>query len=170
MEIRDATPADAAAIAAIYNHYVLGSVISMEEDAVSDSAMAQRIAGVQDASLPWLVLHDNGVIAGYAYASQWRARRGYRYSVESTVYLDAMHHGRGYGVRLYGVLLERLRAAGYRQVIGGIALPNPASIALHAKLGFEQVARFPEVGTKFGHWLDVAYWQKKLEPTGVGPG
>lgn len=164
MEIRDAHADDAPAIAAIYNHYVLGSLISMEEEAVGDSAMAERIADVQAAALPWLVLHADGDIAGYAYASKWRARRGYRYSVESTVYLAPGHHGRGHGARQYRELLARLRAAGYRQVIGGIALPNPASIALHEKLGFEKVAQFPQVGTKFGQWLDVGYWQKSLDP------
>jgi len=163
VEIRDAHAGDAAAIAAIYNHYVLGSIISMEEDAVGDGAMAERIAEVQGASLPWLVLHDDGVLAGYAYASKWRARRGYRYSVESTVYLAPGQQGRGHGARLYRALLARLRAGGYRQVIGGIALPNPASVALHEKLGFEKVAQFREVGLKFGQALDVGYWQKSLD-------
>lgn len=162
MEIRDASASDAAAIAAIYNHYVLHTVVSMEDEAVSDGTMAQRIADVQQAALPWLVLHDGGAVAGYAYATKWRARPGYRYSVESSVYLAAPHHGRGHGERLYRVLLERLRGGGYRQVIGGIALPNPGSIGLHEKLGFEQVATFRHVGTKFGRWLDVGYWQKDL--------
>lgn len=163
MEIRDAHAGDAAAIAAIYNHYVLGSTISMEEEAVADGAMAARIAEVQGAGLPWLVLHEDCVLAGYAYASKWRARPGYRYSVESSVYLAPERHGRGHGARLYRALLARLRAAGCRQVIGGIALPNPASIALHEKLGFEQVAQFREVGTKFGQWVDVGYWQRRLD-------
>lgn len=163
MDIRDAHAGDAAAIAAIYNQYVLDSIISMEEEAVGERAMAERIAEVQGAALPWLVLHQDGVLAGYAYASKWRARRGYRYSVESTVYLAPTHHGHGHGARLYRELLARLRAGGYRQVIGGIALPNPASIALHEKLGFEKVAQFREVGTKLGQWLDVGYWQKSLD-------
>lgn len=163
MEIRDAQAGDAAAIAAIYNHYVLGSTVSMEEEAVGDSAMAGRIADVRDAALPWLVLYQEGVLAGYAYASKWRARRGYRFSVESTVYLAPEQRGRGHGAVLYRELLARLDAAGYRQVIGGIALPNPASIALHEKLGFEKVAQFREVGVKFGQPLDVGYWQKSLQ-------
>jgi L-amino acid N-acyltransferase YncA len=166
LDIRDANPGDAAAIAAIYNHYVLHTVVSMEEQPVSDAEMAQRIADIGQAGLPWLVMLERDVVAGYAYASKWRARPGYRYSVESTVYLGQAHHGRGLGQRLYRILLDRLDADGYRQVIGGIALPNDASVALHEKLGFEKVAQFREVGTKFGGWVDVGYWQKRLgEPS-----
>lgn len=163
MEIRDAVADDAPAIAAIYNHYVLNTIVSMEEDAVSAAAMAQRIADVQSAGLPWLVLRDEHALAGYAYASKWRARPGYRHSVESSVYLAQAWHGRGLGKHLYGVLLARLREGNYRQVIGGIALPNPGSVGLHEKLGFEQVAQFREVACKFERWVDVGYWQKRLD-------
>lgn len=162
MEIRDAAADDAPAIAAIYNHYVLNTIVSMEEEAVSATTMAGRIADVQSAALPWLVLCDEGAVAGYAYATKWRARPGYRHSVESTVYLGEAWHGRGLGARLYATLLARLREAGLRQVIGGIALPNSGSVALHEKLGFEQVAQFREVACKFDRWVDVGYWQKRL--------
>jgi L-amino acid N-acyltransferase YncA len=162
MEIRDANMTDAAAIAAIYNHYVLNSVISFEEEAVADADMAQRIAGVQGDTLPWLVMDDGGMVVGYAYATKWRVRHAYRHSVETTVYLDAGQVGAGLGSRLYGALLERLRQSHYHVAIGGIALPNPASIALHEKAGFEKTAHFKEVGFKFGRWLDVGYWQLKL--------
>lgn len=114
MEIREANSGDAAAIANIYNHYVLTTIVSMEEEAVSPGVMAQRIAEVQAAALPWLVLHDQDAVAGYAYASKWRTRPGYRYSVETSVYLAQPHHGRGHGARLYRDLLARLQAAGYR--------------------------------------------------------
>lgn len=162
MHIREATGADAAAIAAIYNPYVLTTAISFEEEAVGVDAMAQRIADVHAAGLPWLVLEDADGIAGYAYATKWRVRQAYRYSVETTVYLAQGRAGGGLGMRLYQALLERLRAAGVHLAIGGITLPNPASVALHEKAGFVAAARFTEVGFKFGRWIDVGYWQLRL--------
>jgi phosphinothricin acetyltransferase len=159
--LRDATPADAAGIAAIYNHYVGTTTISMETDPVADEEMARRIAEVQEAALPWLVLLEEGRLLGYAYAGKWRARPGYRHAVESSVYIVDGQRGRGLGLALYRALLARL-AGRFHTVIGGIALPNAASIALHEGLGFRQVACFPEVGHKFGAWVDVGYWQLTL--------
>lgn len=161
--LRDACAADALAIAAIYNHYVATTVISMESDPVDAGAMARRIADVQGAALPWLVLVDGDTVLGYAYASQWRARPGYRHAVESSVYVDAVRRGSGCGLTLYRALIARL-AGRFHCVIGGIALPNPASVALHERLGFHQVACFTEVGHKFGNWVDVGYWQLRLAP------
>jgi L-amino acid N-acyltransferase YncA len=162
MHLRDARPSDAPAIAAIYTHYVLNTAISFEEEAVGADEMARRIADVQAAGLPWLVLEDGDAVAGYAYASKWRVRHAYRYSVESTVYLADGLNGGGLGSTLYRALLERLRQAGCHLVIGGIAQPNPGSVALHEKLGFEKAAHFTEVGYKFGKWIDVGYWQLTL--------
>lgn len=162
MNIRPALPADAAAIATIYNHYVETTAISFEEEPVCAPDMASRIADVGAAGLPWIVLEVDGALAGYAYATKWRARRAYRFSVESTVYLAPGLGGRGYGVALYGALLERLRAIDCHSVIGGIAQPNVASVALHEKMGFRKVAHFAEVGFKFGHWIDVGYWELHL--------
>jgi L-amino acid N-acyltransferase YncA len=160
--LREAGAGDAAAIAAIYNHYVLHSSISFEEEAVGGDSMAQRIADVQAAGLPWLVAERGGVVLGYAYATKWRVRHAYRFSVESSVYLAAAAAGQGLGSMLYAALLERLRQAGVHLAIGGIALPNAASIALHEKFGFEKVAHFREVGFKFGEWRDVGYWQRTV--------
>jgi phosphinothricin acetyltransferase len=160
--LRDATAADADAITAIYNHYVATTTISMENDPVSSGDMASRIAGIRDAGLPWLVLVEDGRLCGYAYASQWRARPGYRHAVESSVYIDPALRGRGHGLALYRALLARLDGR-FHTVIGGIALPNAASIALHERLGFRQVACFHEVGHKFGGWVDVGYWQLTLQ-------
>lgn len=159
--LRDANPADAPAIAAIYNHYVGTTPISMETDPVAEDEMARRIAEVQGSALPWLVLLDEGRVLGYAYASKWRTRPGYRHAVESSVYIADGQRGRGLGLALYRALLARL-AGRFHAVIGGIALPNAASIALHERLGFRQVACFPEVGHKFGAWVDVGYWQLTL--------
>jgi phosphinothricin acetyltransferase len=159
--LRNATAADADAIAAIYNHYVATTTISMETDPVSGSEMAGRIADVQNAGLPWLVLVEEGRVCAYSYASKWRARPGYRHAVEASVYVDAALRGRGHGLTLYRALLAQLDGR-FHTVIGGIALPNAASIALHERLGFRQVACFHEVGHKFGAWVDVGYWQLTL--------
>jgi L-amino acid N-acyltransferase YncA len=159
MRIRPAVAADAAAIAAIYNHYILTTTISFEEDAVDAGEIPKRMDAVQTASLPYLVAEEGGVVTGYAYATPWRARRAYRSSVETSVYVQDGLHMRGIGSALYRVVLAQLAHDGYHLAIAGIAQPNNASVALHEKLGFEKVAHFREVGCKFGQWVDVAYWQ-----------
>ena len=166
LKIRDATLDDAAPIAAIYNPYVLNTSISFEEAEVTVAEMTGRIADLRANGLPWLVAAVDGGVAGYAYASKWRVRHAYRFSVETTVYLAPDHAGQGIGTALYRALVDRLREAGYHVAIGGIALPNAASIALHEKLGFEKVAQFSEVGFKFDRWTDVGYWQLNLLPHG----
>ena len=162
MKIRDAVADDAKGVVAIYNHYVLNTTITFEEQAVTDMEMAQRIADVQNAGLPWLVVETDGALVGYAYATKWRVRHAYRFSVESTVYLAPDVSGKGLGTALYAELLSRLATKEYHLVIGGIALPNEASIALHEKMGFQKVAQFGEVGFKFDRWLNVGYWEKRL--------
>lgn len=157
--IRPARAADADALARIYNHYIRETIITFEEQPVDAAAMALRMDETAAASLPWLVAEAGGAVLGYAYASKWKGRCAYRYSVESTVYLDAAKTGRGLGTPLYRALIDALRGRSLHAVIGGIALPNEASVALHEKLGFRKVAQFPEVGYKFGRWIDVGYWQ-----------
>jgi phosphinothricin acetyltransferase len=158
--IRPATRDDAQAIADIYNHFVDNTHVTFETEAVTASEMSRRMAETDP--LPWLVAEGPEGILGYAYASKWRARFGYRFSVETTVYLRHDAAGQGIGSRLYLDLLDRLRARGVHTAIGGIALPNPASVALHEKLGFVECARFKEVGFKFDTWVDVGYWQLLL--------
>ncbi|SFU44021.1 arsinothricin resistance N-acetyltransferase ArsN1 family B [Pseudoduganella namucuonensis] len=160
--IRPATAADAAAIAAIYNHYVATTTISFEEHPVGEAEMAERIAGVT-ARLPWLVCERDGAVKGYAYATPWRVRSAYRYSVESSVYVSPDHPRQGVGKRLYLALIEELRARGIHMVIGGIAQPNEGSVALHESVGFVKVAHFKEVGWKFERWVDVGYWELRLD-------
>lgn len=160
--IRPATAADAAAIASIYNHYIATTVITFEEEAVTPPAMAQRIADVHAHELPWLVAEVDGELIGYCYASRWKARSAYRHSVESTIYLAPGREGRGIGTALYAALIDILKTKRIHAVIGGAALPNPASVALHERLGFAHVGTFREVGFKHGRWVDVAYWQLVL--------
>ncbi len=160
--IRPVHPTDAAAICDVYNPYILETVISFEEEAVAPEEMARRMAKVAAAGLPWLVLEGESGVLGYAYATPWKERSGYRFAVESTVYLASAAAGKGHGSRLYGELLARLRTLPLRTVIGGIALPNDASVGLHEKLGFHKVAHFERVGWKCGRWVDVGYWQLSL--------
>lgn len=162
MDIRNATFDDAAAIAAIYNPYIADTCITFETHVISAQDMRARIVAADDSQLPWLVATDCGLPVGYAYASKWKGRCAYRHSVESTVYLDQSSRGHGIGWQLYTALLDRLRARDIHTVIGGIALPNDASIALHERLGFEKVAHFHQVGFKQNRWIDVGYWQLLL--------
>ena len=162
LQLRRAGTEDAARIAAIYNHYVTDTVITFELDQVSVEEMGARVAEINAQGLPWLVAESDNAVVGYAYASQWRARAAYRHSVESSIYLAPDVVGRGVGRALYAGLIAELRGLDVHAVIGGAALPNPASVALHAALGFEQVAHFRETGYKFGQWVDVAYWQLLL--------
>jgi len=155
--IRPVTTDDAAQICGIYNHYVLETAITFEEEAVSVEEMQRRIA--ETSRLPWLVWEEDGQVLGYCYAKPWRPRSAYRYSVETTVYVRANAFGRGIGSGLYRQLIAALRAQGLHAVIGGIVLPNEPSVALHVKLGFRKTAYFREVGWKFGQWCDVEYWQ-----------
>lgn len=160
--IRPVRPSDAEAISRVYNHYVLHTIVSFEEEAVVPEEMARRIAGVASAGLLWLILEEEGRLIGYACATPWKMRRGYRYAVESSIYLEASAGGKGHGSRLYGALLAELRSRPLRTIIGGIALPNEASVGLHEKLGFRKVAHFERVGWKCGRWVDVGYWQLSL--------
>ena len=160
--IRGAVAGDASGIVAIYNHYVLKTVITFEEVAISTPEMARRIKEAHSASLPWLVAERQTKIVGYAYATKWRVRPAYRFSTEVTVYVDPHCPRLGIGSRLYEELLPSLQQRGIHSVMGGIALPNEASVAFHEKFGFSKVAHFKEVGFKFNKWIDVGYWQRNL--------
>ena len=159
--IRSCTPADAARICEIYNHYVRETVVTFEETPVPEHEMARRIGEVT-ARLPWLVWEQDGSLKGYAYATSWKTRSAYRYTVESTVYLPPGATGRGLGTQLYTALIQNLRGLGVHCVIGGVALPNAASVALHERLGFTKTGHFREVGWKLGKWVDVGYWELLL--------
>lgn len=157
--IRPATLDDAEQIAEIYNHFVLTSTITFEEEPVPVAEMARRVAEIQTSPLPWLVATRDHQVTGFAYANEWKTRAAYRYSTEVTVYVRAALGNSGIGSRLYAQLFATLKAGGAHAVIGGVALPNEASLRLHRKFGFEKVAHFKEVGFKFSRWIDVTYWQ-----------
>jgi len=159
--IRSCEVADAASICRIYNHFVCNSIATFEEVPVAEQDMVQRIRTVID-NLPWLVWEQDGTITGFCYASPWRARSAYRHSVETTVYLSPEFARRGIGAQLYGELVRRLRSLELHSAMGVIALPNPASVAVHERTGFRKVGHLQEIGRKFDQWIDVGYWQLLL--------
>lgn len=160
-EIHRATSADAEAFCEIYNEHVLHSIVTFETVPLTSAEMAGRIEEklVQH---DWLALEDQGKVLGYAYYGMFRARAAYNHSVETTIYLAPDAFGQGLGTQLYRALIASAGERDYRELIGGIALPNPASVALHEKLGFVPVGVFPRVGYKFGRYIDVGFWQLSL--------
>ncbi len=153
--IRTVRPDDVQAICDIYNEYVAHTSITFEEQPVSTVEMQRR---VEKGRLPWLVYEEGETAVGYAYAAQWKERSAYRHTVECTIYLAPEAVGRHIGTQLYDALFAALREFPIHALIGVIALPNAASIALHEKFGFEKAAHFREVGRKFNKWVDVGYW------------
>lgn len=160
--IRPACATDGAALADIYNHYVRETTVTFEGDDVSGDTMAERIHETTTAGLPFLVAATPDLVTGFAYASTWKGRCAYRFSREVTVYLRHGFEGRGIGSALYSALIPALKSQGVHALLGGIALPNEASVALHEKFGFQKTAHFREVGRKFDRWVDVGYWELLL--------
>jgi phosphinothricin acetyltransferase len=160
--IRPVTRDDAKSICDIYNHHVENTIVTFEECPVSVDDMQGRISDTTGA-YPWLVLEEGGRVIGYAYAGRWKSRCSYRYSAESTIYLAEGFTRRGFGTRLYRALITELRSRPVHCLVAGIALPNPASVALHERMGFGKVAHFNEVGWKFNQWIDVGYWELMIE-------
>jgi phosphinothricin acetyltransferase len=159
--IRPIRPADSPEICDLYNYYVTGTTVTFEEDTVSSGEMKHRIDEITE-RFPWFVFEKDGKVVAFAYAGPWKNRSAYRYTAESTVYVHKDFLGQGIGSFLYRRLIVDLREQGLHSVLGCIALPNPASQALHEKVGFNQVAHFPQVGFKFGSWIDVGYWELVL--------
>jgi len=159
--LRRATRADAPGVLAIYGPVVRDTWISFEEVVPDEAELADRIATI-GARFPWLVAERDGQVAGYAYATTFRARAAYRWTVESSVYVHEAHRGAGLARALMEALIDVLRALGHRKVVAGATMPNDASVRLHEALGFELVGTFPGVGLKFGAWHDVRFWALDL--------
>lgn len=156
--IRDVTLDDSKEIAEIYNYYILNSIVTFEEVQVTEDEIKKRIQLIT-LDFPWIVYLEDGKIIGFAYANKWKQRSAYKHATESTVYLKHGSFKKGIGTKLYHNLIERLKNNNFHAIIGGISLPNEASIGLHEKLGFAKVAHFKEVGFKFEKWVDVGYWE-----------
>lgn len=166
--IRPVTAGDAEAIAVIYRPYVTDSVITFELDSPDAAEFARRIAAVLP-TYPWLVAERDGVLLGYAYASSYRARAAYRWVAETGIYCADAARGQGIGRPLYQALLDELARRGFVAAMGVMTAGNPASTALHEKLGFRDVGTQPGIGYKQGGWHDVVFWQKDLAPRTIDP-
>ena len=156
--IRKVSIKDAEEICGIYNYYILNTIVTFEDGALSKREMEKRIQQITS-NYPWIVYVEDKRILGYAYATMWKTRSSYKNTVEVTFYVNHDFTGKGIGSILCKGLLVKLKKKGYHSVIGGIALPNEASVALHEKFGFKKVAHFHEVGHKFEKWIDVGYWE-----------
>jgi L-amino acid N-acyltransferase YncA len=161
--IRTAVERDAPEVAAIYAPVVRGSATTFEYEPPSAAEVAARIRTLS-AQWPWLVLERDAAVAGYAYASAWRARAAYQWVVETTVYVRPDVHRQGVGRALYRSLLACLRLLGHRLAIGAITLPNAPSVALHESLGFRLAVVHRACGHKLGAWHDVGVWELELAP------
>lgn len=166
--IRFADESHAAAIAGIYRPVVESTAISFETVPPDRNEMARRIADTTREH-PWLVCEISGRVAGYAYAMKHRVRSAYRWSVDTSVYVDASFRQGGVGRGLYGSLFGILSAQGYFNAYAGIALPNAASVGLHEAVGFRKIGVYQRVGYKFGEWRDVGWWQLDLKPPEASP-
>lgn len=161
IQLRQASESDAAQILDIYGPIVEQTAISFEIATPSTEEISSRIHAALD-SHDWLVAVDSSEVLGYAYGSQYRPRKAYRFAAETTVYVKESRRGLGLGKQLYDTLLSSLRSKGFRRAYAGIALPNDASKAVHRACGFVEIGVFPEAGFKFNRWHDVSWWQRKI--------
>lgn len=161
--IRPATDADTSGIAVIYAHHVLHGTATFDSDPPSVEHWRLKRADCAARSWPFLVATEGDAILGYAYAAQFRDRPAYRFSCEDSIYVRADALGRGIGTSLLSALVEASGKAGFTQMLAVIGGGEPASVALHARLGFRHAGRMEKVGYKFGRWLDTVYMQRALE-------
>lgn len=163
--VRDADGADLAAIQSIYAHHVLHGLATFEETPPSVSELASRRASVLQLGLPYLVAEADGRVVGYAYATSYRPRPAYRFTIEDSIYLADGLAGRGIGAVLLGALIARCEAGPWRQMIAIIGnSENAASLALHRRLGFAMVGTLTSAGFKLGRWVDTVIMQRALGP------
>ncbi|AZI87639.1 N-acetyltransferase family protein [Kosakonia sp. CCTCC M2018092] len=163
MSIRYAVKEDCAAIAAIYNHAVINTAAIWNDQTVDAD---NRIAWFEARALlgyPVIVSEENGVVTGYASFGDWRAFDGFRHTVEHSVYVHPDHQGKGLGLALMVRLIEEAKRIGKHVMVAGIEAQNQGSIHLHQKLGFTITGQMPQVGTKFGRWLDLTFMQLQLD-------
>ena len=163
MSIRYAVKEDCAAIAAIYNHAVINTAAIWNDQTVDAD---NRIAWFEARALlgyPVIVSEENGVVTGYASFGDWRAFDGFRHTVEHSVYVHPEHQGKGLGLALMVRLIEEAKRIGKHVMVAGIEAQNQGSIHLHQKLGFTITGQMPQVGTKFGRWLDLTFMQLQLD-------
>ena len=167
--IRDATEHDLPAIRAIYNDAVLNTTAIWNEQPVDLANRQAWFSARQAQGYPILVAVENNEVTGYASFGDWRPFEGFRYSVEHSVYVRSDQRGKGLGPRLMDVLIERARGCGKHVMVAAIESGNAASIRLHERLGFVTTGQMPQVGVKFGRWLDLTFMQLTLNPGAEPP-
>ena len=161
MIIRPVQLSDAETIRAIYQPYVTETAITFEVDVPTVQEFEKRITQTL-AHFPYLVAEVDGKVVGYAYASTYYARAAYDWTTELSIYVAKESRGQGIGSALYTALEEELEARGYLRFLACIAVPNEASISMHKKRGYVQVAHFSKIGYKFNKWHDIVWMQKTL--------
>jgi len=168
VEIRPAAETDVAAITAIYEHAVLHGTATFELIPPDLAEMGRRFDALSSGGFPYLVATLDSRVVGYAYAGAYRPRPAYRFTVENSIYLDPAIHRQGIGLKLLRRLIEESEARGYRQMIAVIGdSANAGSIGVHNRCGFQMIGTHPNVGLKFGRWLDTVMMQL---PLGEGAG
>ena len=167
--IRDATFEDLPAICAIYNDAVLNTTAIWNEQPVDLANRQAWFSARQAQGYPILVAVQNHAVTGYASFGDWRPFEGFRYSVEHSVYVRNDQRGKGLGPQLMQVLIERAKTCDKHVMVAAIESGNQASIRLHERLGFITTGQMPQVGTKFGRWLDLTFMQLTLNPGAVPP-
>lgn len=161
--VRDAVASDMAAVQAIYAHHVMHGFGTFDETPPSVAEYSAKWRGVVDAGLAWLVAVEGPDVVGFAYASPFRPRTGYRYTIEDSVYVRDDRRGHGVGSALLAPLVQRCEAVGARQVVAVIGdSKNAGSIALHTKAGFKHAGTVKSVGFKLGRWVDIVFMQRAL--------
>ncbi|MDL2273489.1 N-acetyltransferase family protein [Oscillospiraceae bacterium OttesenSCG-928-G22] len=166
--IRLVTREDCPRVLDVYAPYITDSTTSFEYEVPTLSAFTDRVMEIRS-FYPYLVFEENGVVEGFAYASQFRVRAAYRYDVEASIYLSTASSGRRVGTALYTALFRLLSAMNIINVYIGITLPNEASTRLHASFGFSPIGTYRKTGYKMGQWLDVAWYEKTLGSHSASP-
>ena len=152
---------DAQELLVMYNYYVINTTVNFDIEPLTLKTFSDKLTLI-NADYPFIVYEEDNEILGYAYGSRFRPRAAYNYVAESTVYVKHTAHGKQIGSKLYAELIRLLKETDLHTVLGVLTIPNEASIKLHEKYGFEQVANLKEVGLKFGEWQNIGIWQLKL--------
>ena len=165
LAIRDATPDDAEAVAAIYGHHVLHGTASYDVEPPPAEYLREKIKTVLDAGWPFLIAERDDLVVGYAYVTQFRDREGYRFTAEDSIYVHPEWMGQGIGGELLDALIERSVDFGFRTLIAVIGGAEAGSVGVHASRGFREVGRLHAAGYKHGRWLDNVYMQLEMRST-----